>query len=99
MAYAGLDVGTSGTKMVVYDLKGNVLYTAAERYKEHGGDGYREIDGNEILSYVLKVLKNVGENCPEPIDAMALVNLVHSIFWMLQVYHLVNYMVCRSICG
>ena len=36
MAYAGLDVGTSGTKMVVYDLEGNVLYTAAERYKEHG---------------------------------------------------------------
>ena len=26
VAYAGLDVGTSGTKMVVYDLKGNVLY-------------------------------------------------------------------------
>ena len=31
VAYAGLDVGTSGTKMVVYDLKGNVLYKAEER--------------------------------------------------------------------
>lgn len=82
MAYAGLDVGTSGTKMVVYDLEGNVLYTAAERYKEHGGDGYREIDGNEILGYVLKVLKNVGENCHEPIDAMAVTSLGESVVFL-----------------
>lgn len=82
MAYAGLDVGTSGTKMVVYDLEGNVLYKAAERYKEYGGDGYREIDGNEILEHVFKVLKNVGENCPVPIDAMAVTSLGESVVFL-----------------
>ena len=82
VAYAGLDVGTSGTKMVVYDLKGNVLYKAEERYKEYGGDGYREIDGNEILDYVFRVLKNVGENCPVPVDAMAVTSLGESVVFL-----------------
>ena len=82
MAYAGLDVGTSGTKMVVYDLEGNVLYKAEERYKEYGGDGYREIDGNEILDYVFRVLKNVGENCPVPVDAMAVTSLGESVVFL-----------------
>lgn len=82
MAYAGLDVGTSGTKIAVYDLDGNVLYTAARRYQEYGGDGYREIDGNEILGYVLEVLKDVGEHCPEPVDAMAVTSLGESVVFL-----------------
>lgn len=82
MAFAGLDVGTSGTKMVVYDLEGNVLFTAAKRYREYGGDGYREIDGNEILGYVLEVLKEVGEHCPEPIEAMAVTSLGESVVFL-----------------
>lgn len=82
MAFAGLDVGTSGTKMVVYDLEGNVLYTASRRYREHGGNGYREIDGNEILEYVLSVLKDVGENCPDPVDAMAVTSLGESVVFL-----------------
>lgn len=82
MAYAGLDVGTSGTKMVVYDLDGNVLYEAAERYREYGGNGYREIDGNEILEYVMKVLRTTGENCPEKIDAMAVTSLGESVVFL-----------------
>ena len=82
MAYAGLDVGTSGTKMVVYDLEGNVLYATAERYKEYNYDGYREIDGNEILSYVLKVLKRTGEECPEPVDALAVTSLGESVVFL-----------------
>ena len=82
MAYAGLDVGTSGTKMVVYDLDGRSIYSAKRVYKEYGSEGCREVDGNEILENVLSVLKETGLNCPEPIDAMAITSLGESVVFL-----------------
>ena len=41
MAFAGLDVGTSGSKMLVYDLDGNVIFTSSRKYNELGSDGHR----------------------------------------------------------
>ena len=32
MAFAGLDVGTSGAKLLVYDLDGAILFTACLLY-------------------------------------------------------------------
>ena len=75
MAYAGLDVGTSGCKILVYDLKGNVLFEASRKYKELGEGGIREIDPSEIILHIKSVLREVGENCPEKIEAMAVTRL------------------------
>ena len=79
MAYAGLDVGTSGCKILVYDLKGNVLFEASRKYKELGEGGIREIDPSEILLHIKSVLREVGENCPEKIEAMAVTSLGESV--------------------
>ncbi len=79
MAYAGLDVGTSGCKIVVYDVQGNVIFQAGETYREYGEDGYREIDPEEVWEKVWKVLRAAGEGCPEKIMAMAVASLGESI--------------------
>ncbi len=79
MAYAGLDVGTSGCKIVVYDAEGKVIFQAAEGYREYGEDGYREIDPEEVREKVFQVLKAAGEGCPERISAMAAASLGESI--------------------
>lgn len=79
MAFAGLDVGTSGSKMVVYDLDGRVLFQASRRYEEQGSDGRRELDPAVVLTAVKKVLREVGENCPYSIEAMAVTSLGESV--------------------
>lgn len=79
MAYAGLDVGTSGCKMVVYDTFGNILHEAASKYQVFGEDGVREINPTEIISHVKEVIKNIGENSPEPILAMSVASIGESI--------------------
>lgn len=79
MAFAGLDVGTSGSKILVYDLDGTVLYKAARRYEEHGEHGRRELSPSLVLEKVKEVLREVGERCPEPIEAMAVTSLGESV--------------------
>lgn len=82
MAYAGLDVGTSAAKVIVYDLNGNVIFSSKKEYEEYGTHGIREIDGNEIIQYIFCVLKDVGENCPEPLEALAITSLGESVVFL-----------------
>lgn len=79
MAYAGLDIGTSGCKMIVYSQSGETLCEASCKYKEFGEGGKREINPTEILAYVKKVIKTIGEKTPETIDSMAIASLGESI--------------------
>lgn len=79
MAFAGMDVGTSGCKMLVYDLDGKVIFQSGRRYKETGGNGQRELNPEEVLKKVKEVLREVGRNCPEKIDAMAVTSLGESV--------------------
>ncbi len=79
MAFAGLDVGTSGSKMLVYDLDGNVLYKASRKYEELGEGGYRELNPRTVLQNVREILAEVGKNCPAPIEAMAVTSLGESV--------------------
>ena len=53
MAYAGIDVGTSGCKMVVYNAYGKVLNSASCSYNQTGSDGYRELNPELVLAGVL----------------------------------------------
>ena len=79
MAIAGLDVGTSGCKISVYDLEGSVLYQSARRYEERGEGGHRELDAGLVARNVLDLLKETGRDCPQPIDAMAVASLGESV--------------------
>jgi len=79
MAYAGLDVGTSGCKIAVYDLDGRALYKAARRYREQGDGGRRELDADMVARHVLDLLEETGRNCPAAIDALAVASLGESV--------------------
>lgn len=79
MAFAGMDVGTSGCKMLVYDRKGNVIYQSARKYKEEGKDGHRELNPALVLENVKEVLRDVGLYCLEPVEAMAVASLGESV--------------------
>ena len=79
MTYAGLDIGTSGCKVAVYDLEGNVIFQASRKYNAQCEDGIYEINPMEVLTHIKSVLKEVGNNCPRHIDAMAIASLGESI--------------------
>lgn len=79
MAYAGLDVGTSGCKLLVYELDGSLIYRSVRRYQESGEKGYRELDPSLVLRNVKSVLKEAGEQCPAEIDAIAVASLGESV--------------------
>lgn len=79
MAYAGMDIGTSGCKMLVYDIKGNVLYKTARKYDELGGNGHRELDPGSVMLAVKEMLLEVGEKCRESIQALAVTSLGESV--------------------
>ncbi|MDD3212176.1 MAG: FGGY family carbohydrate kinase [Eubacteriales bacterium] len=79
MAYAGLDVGTSGCKIAVYDLDGKQLYQASRRYREEGTNGHRELNADMVAENVLDLLAETGRDCPAPIDAMAVASLGESV--------------------
>lgn len=79
MAIAGMDVGTSGCKILIYDLDGNIIYKTAANYKELGEDGCREIDSEEIIVNIKYLLSDAAQNCPEPIEALAVASLGESV--------------------
>ncbi|MGC4019036.1 MAG: FGGY-family carbohydrate kinase [Muricomes sp.] len=82
MSVAGLDIGTSGCKIVVYDLEGNIKAACSHSYKEEGADGYREIDPATVLPGVKACIKNVSKELDDPIRALAVGTLGESVVCM-----------------
>ena len=79
MLFAGIDVGTSGCKMLVYDLDGNIIYQSSRKYQEEGSGGHRELNPEVVISKVKEVLKDVAGDCIEGITAMAVTSLGESV--------------------
>lgn len=79
MVYAGLDVGTSGCKLVAYDLEGREVYAASRRYTEVGSEGRRELDPALVLKSVKETLREAGMNCPQPIRALAVASIGETV--------------------
>jgi xylulokinase len=74
MSLLGLDVGTTGTKAVAFDLNGNVL---ASSYREYPllspKPGWQELDPNLVWSAVRKVLGEVAAKTKkDPVKTMAI---------------------------
>ena len=44
MAFAGIDIGTSGCKLLVYDLEGHVIFRSSRKYREEGRDGFKRTE-------------------------------------------------------
>ncbi len=71
MAIGGIDVGTSGCKVVIFDLKGAVL---SQAYREYPflvpQPGWLEIDPELIWSAVVEALKEAVLVLKEPLEAI-----------------------------
>ena len=79
MAFAGIDIGTSGCKLLVYDLEGHVIFRSSRKYREEGRDGFRELNPEVVLENVKIILSEAGKNCPENIEALAVASLGESV--------------------
>ena len=79
MWYAGVDIGTSGCKLLVYDLAGHVVYKAFRRYREIGTAGTRELDPHTVIENLLDMFKEVGAACGDKIKALAVASLGESV--------------------
>ena len=61
MFLGGLDVGTTGCKLSVYDDKGGFVYNSYKEYEVSRTSGEHEIDAQNIFDAVCKVLKDVAQ--------------------------------------
>ncbi|MBE6705223.1 MAG: carbohydrate kinase, partial [Ruminococcaceae bacterium] len=64
MFIGGLDIGTSGCKITVYDDKGNYIENHYKEYDSVHADGLHEIDAGEIVKAIKQVIGET-ENIPE----------------------------------
>lgn len=69
----GVDVGTSGTKAVLFDATGTALARAHESYAlYHPGPGFFELDPEEVWRAVASCLQKIGRDYgDQPIRALA----------------------------
>jgi len=74
MSLLGLDVGTTGTKAVAFDLDGRVLASAYREYPlQSPRPGWQELDPDEVWANVREVLAEVASKTKaDPIKAMAM---------------------------
>jgi len=77
--YAGIDVGTSGCKMLVYSPEGEIVYRAARSYEETGDAGYRELSPEAVKENLMNMLCEVGKACGQDIFALSVASLGESV--------------------
>lgn len=69
----GLDVGTTATKALLFDLEGRVLASASRGYSLiTPRPGWVEQDPEEIWAAVVTTLRSVGQACPRQDRIVAL---------------------------
>jgi xylulokinase len=73
MALLGLDLGTTATKAVAFSEEGTVLAVAQRACSLHQPrPGWAERDPEEVWAAARHVVRTVAEQCPEPIEALAM---------------------------
>lgn len=65
MKIAGLDIGTTGCKLTVFDENGTYLDKAYQDYPVKRGSSEHEVDARVIMEGVLSVMKTIGEKYPD----------------------------------
>lgn len=60
MLIGGLDVGTTGCKLSVYDDKGNFIANSYKEYEASRRSGAHEIDAQEIYNAVCDVIRDIA---------------------------------------
>ena len=62
MLLGGLDVGTTGCKLSVYDDKGNFVANSYKEYNASRKSGAHEINADEIFAAVCTVISDIAKN-------------------------------------
>lgn len=62
---AGLDIGTTGCKLTVFDENGAYLDKAYQDYPVKRGSSEHEVDARAIMEGVLSVMRAMGEKYPD----------------------------------
>lgn len=65
MKIAGLDIGTTGCKLTVFDQNGTYLDKAYQEYSVSRKSGEHEIDAEVIMNSVLSVMKEMADKYPD----------------------------------
>lgn len=65
MKIAGLDIGTTGCKLTVFDGNGTYLDNAYQDYPVKRGGSEHEINAEAIMEGVLSVMSKMGEKYPD----------------------------------
>ena len=65
MKIAGLDIGTTGCKLTVFDATGAYLDKAYRDYPISRGAGEHEVDAETIMDGVLAVMKEMADKYPD----------------------------------
>lgn len=65
MKIAGLDIGTTGCKLTVFDENGKYLDKAYQDYPVSRGTGEHEVDVSAIMEGVYEVLKKMSASYPD----------------------------------
>ena len=74
MSILGLDVGTTGTKAVAFDIDGNIIASSYREYPLiHPRPGWIELDSNVVWEAIKEVLTDVaGKTKHDPVRALSI---------------------------
>ncbi len=76
MAIMGLDIGTTGTKAVVFDLEGKILSGSYREYNLHSPrPGWLELAPGEVLAAIKHVVSEACAKSPDPVKSVAMSQL------------------------
>lgn len=76
----GVDIGTTSTKTVAFDLTGRAITSHAVRYPlSEPLPGYAEQDPDQILAAVLATVRHAGAQAGRPVAGVAFSSAMHSL--------------------
>ena len=65
MYIGGLDIGTTGCKLTVFDETGKQWHKSYHDYPVKRVSGAHEVDAGAVLEGVFQVIRDTAENCPD----------------------------------
>ena len=73
MSLMGLDIGTTGTKAIVFDLEGSILSSGYEEYHLSSPQpGWLELDPEEVWQCVVKAVRKATAGAADPVQALGI---------------------------
>jgi xylulokinase len=70
MAIGGLDIGTSGCKVTLFDEKGEIIASAYSEYSASFVYERHELDARVVWKHVQTVLEKAAKDCPDELEVL-----------------------------